>query len=173
MAGVPPYIAVNNKAFFAKLIKGVQTIVIEKAEDRAENIDRGLRFRQNLLGEGGARFPMWQGESKGRTDDNSYRSWKINRTRKNEAHFTIYNDHSNSVDDHNYVRQLFWGVPMGSNHKWAKSVANGNSTRLAVSGGKIFSSQMPRGLVPYFNRQDKLFYEDMQGIQAEYNRRHK
>ena len=95
----------------------------------------------------------------------------VSISRKAEAHFTIYNDHANGVDGYNYVKDIFWGVSKGSNHVWARAIQP--ALNLTFQGGKIFSKQLPRGLVPYFNRQDKLFYEDMKTIEAEYNRRHK
>ena len=172
MAGPSPYIASNNRAFFNKLKKEVQDIVAEKAEYRAENILNGLRFRRNLLGENGGRWPIWEGTvSPQRTDDHSFRDWKM--TKKGPADYVISNSHENSVDGFKYPRLLFYGVPTGSNHVWAKSVANGTSERLTVTGGKIFSSQLPRGLVPYVIRQDKLLQEDIRQIASEYNKRHR
>ena len=165
---VPVYVPANNREYFKKLNKCVQDLVAEKVEYRAENIYRGLRFRQNLLGEHGAKWPIWKGTiSSGRTDDNSFRSWKIKKN--GPADFTIYNGHKNSVDGYMYVRDIFWGVSKGSNHQWAKALQPAQN--LTFQGNKIFSKQLPRGLAPYFNRQDKLIREDMEKIAGEANKK--
>lgn len=161
------YYSMHNRFVIDKLSQQVKDKLEEKVKTRAENIHNALRFRRILKGQGGARYPIWKGTvSPTRTDDNSFRSW--DKVQRGPLHWVVFNDHKNSVDGYNYVKDIVWGVRKGSNHQWAKAIQSAKN--LTFQNGKIFSKQLPQGLVPFYKLQDKLFMEDVETAIAEVNR---
>ena len=140
-----------NSKFFRKLEGKAIKIAAEESRKMAEDIVQIITNRQSLEGYG--TFPMWDG-SNGIRSKMSHKNWAV--LPMGDNHYSVRYTDPNAEDS--YVGLLVNGLSFASSdHVWHKSVYNilkkervGTFTSKLISNdGRIFSSQMPRGLDPF------------------------
>ena len=150
-----------NSNFFKKLKGKAITLAAEESRKMAEDIVQIITHREMLDGAGNGVYPMWDGSSNTRSKM-SHKNWGVLPMGAN--HYAVrYSDPS--AED-SYVGLLVDGLPFSkSDHVWHKSFYNilkkprtkPFTSRLVAYNGRIFSSQMPRGLDPFLKvKKDQL-----------------
>jgi len=140
---------VNASDFFHSLQGKVKKIADEEAAIMANSMERILKNRRKLKG-GNGRYPRWipkltkGGHWEKKKSNKSFAAWSA--VRRPSGEFWLYNG-ATSNSNYNYPHNLVYGTKW--NAKVMQSVREGTSTRLVARGGKIFSTQMPNGLVPW------------------------
>ncbi len=135
----------HNVGVFDKLNAFVYKEVDKACKDRTTLMRNALRYRKYLEGVSGqVRYPKGDGSKNkinGRAGEpHSFKGWRV--VTKGPLHYTIYNDHKNSVDDFPYPNILAYGMdPNKGNAKWVR-----NTDKIVSHNGKFFSRQMPKGL---------------------------
>lgn len=132
----------TNSNVFKQLTLRSKTVVDEEVHKMSIDLLFTLRNRFTMLG--GGRYPKWDG-SKGVPSKHSYRSWQIKPYGDNN--FALYNDASVQWKgaEFSYPRILLEGASMARTPRgWTSS-----SPKLNSHNGRLFSSQMPKGIDPW------------------------
>ena len=155
---------VNASDFFHSLKGRAKQIADEEAERMANTMLQVLHNRMGL-GPGNGRFPRHKpnavngkGHREGGKSKKMFSTWEKQRRANNE--YWIFTD-GVDPEHHNYAQQLVtgkgWPYKM-MNAAFTGINADGSKSKLVVaSGGLIFSSQMPKGLEPWFKIKRTLF----------------
>ena len=159
----------HNKKIFDKLHLFIEQKADEVAHARVENMKNALIFRRNLEGETAARYPRSAegAKAKERTDGHSFQAWQMRK--KGTAHYTLFNNHANSVDDFPYPRLVAYGT--NSPNVWTRSIMNGTEKNLVVTNGRVFTKSLPQGLTPYFRRQKLILKKELNQIIDDWNKK--
>lgn len=135
---------INFFGDFNRAIQAKVDIILKKETDTMRDI---LRFRFPL-GASDGRYPRWDYSFDApQKSKESYTHWAVKRLGMSK--YRIYNDATDPYTNYAYPLALVNGIG------WNRYITNGDVTtfpRLVKSNGRIFSSQMPRGLNPWFAR---------------------
>ena len=152
----PIFYSTRNDKFFDKLSVAMLKKVDAIARERTERMLNAMRFRRPI---DGGRYPKYDRETR---YGHSYRAWTM--TQKKMAHYVLLNAHAGQ-EGYKYPRNIMYGVsPTEPNHRWVKGFNNGSQKLVKGRNGRIFSSQLKNGLLPYFKRQEGLMMEDIKAI---------
>jgi hypothetical protein len=146
--------------FFGQLKGKVAKRVDDIAWKHANSMAYVLKHRQRLKG-GYGKFPMWNGAEatppSKKPSNKSFSGWYAKKEKK--GLWTIRNDIvSNDVWSYSYIYNLIMGT------RWSKKVRDSEKHdtpegRLTKKGGKLFSKQMPHGLMPWLRIKRNDFKE--------------
>ncbi len=146
----------TSSAFFKGLSERAEDIAIKECKDLTDMMGFILTHRMQLKGTGNGRFPKWDG-SNNKESNMSFRGWSAVPYGK---YFAL--KHTNHTK-FNYVRFLVNGAPMASAPRgWFESALRGvtqkgDLTKLTITNGRVFSTQMQHGLNPWL----KIKKEDL------------
>lgn len=143
----------SNNSFFKQLDGGAIKIGREESKKMADEIAYILAHRRMLDGTGNGRYPRWDG-SGGVKSKLSFRNWAS--VPFGTDHYAVRYTDPSSEDS--YVGILVNGLTFAnSDHVWHKSFYKSGKTpqkknfksKLVSTNGRLFSSQMPKGLDPF------------------------
>ena len=142
-------------SFFNLLAVHAKRIASEESHKMAIDMQMILRLRFKLKGEPNSRTPKWDGSS-GIKSKGSYKNWSVTSGAGKDTaiYYLTYND---PASEESYVRLLMNGLSGDTGHIWYKSFHGilkskrnpSFRSKLVMTNGKIFSSQMPQGLEPW------------------------
>lgn len=162
-------IKAHNSLIFDNLEKSVHEAVISITKKRAENMRDTLRYRRSMYS-GGARWPKWvddrEGNIKKIPSNRSFAGWELSD--KKNGRFYLYNHTVNPVDEYPYPNILAYGMPPGG--KWKLNSKKKDRKIVKGTDGRFYSTQMPRGIKPWLDRQLKLMKIDTENAIAGLNK---
>ena len=157
---------VSASDFFVGLKTRADKIAKTVARRTADGMVYSLSHRQKLKG-GNGQYPKWSPDARGMSDSSqsydsmatgskhSHRGWAVT-TRGADGEFWVTNTATDNATGYNYPYNLVTGKGWNDN-VWKGIMDGGGATqRLILSGGLIFSKQLPKGLDPWLKikRQD-------------------
>ena len=133
----------HNLRIFDNIEKEVVAAVERTSKKFSERFKYVLLHRITLPGNHG-RYPkgLPKGGSRS-TEGHSSRAWEVKKSPTVPHAWNIVNNHVNKNDDFNYPISLLSGNQWGPNVENAK-----HRDRSRKVNGKIFSTQMPNGILP-------------------------
>jgi len=134
----------TSNRFFNDLGAKVKKIALIETEKMAESLLYALKHRQHLAG-GNGQYPKWQGK---KPSKKSFQGWV--KTLQGKDKWVIQNVSTDPATEYNYPRALITGKGWSKKVRQAVIDGGGSTKNLTlVSGGKIFSKQLPNGLDPW------------------------
>ncbi len=135
-----------NSNFFKALSAAAKEIAKVESKKMADSMQYILYHRQEFKGPAKGHYPRHEPKSKG-----SYAHWHV--VPYGENFYGLQNVFQN--EGFNYVDLLMKGVsPIDGPRGWAQAAAkgvtaSGSKSKVVMTNGKLFSSQMPQGMDPW------------------------
>ena len=157
--------ATATDAYLDRLLGEVPERAVKVVEDHTQRMKEVLRNRRNL-GQGLGQWPRWGAGPAPFTpadrtvkSNKSFAYWRMER--KGKYGYQLINSAGKPWNGENYSYPLALanGGPWPA--KVRQAVDNGTATRLIKVGGKIFSTQMPKGLNPWIRRKKREMEKDI------------
>ena len=158
---------ISASDYFAGLKGKAKEIGEEEGERMANTMLHVLHNRQSM-GAGNGQFPRHNpntltgnGKKVGGKSKKMFNTWQ--KQRRGSGEYWIFTNGPNAgAESHNYAQQLIsgkgWPYRM-MNSAFTGINADGSKSKLVVSNGLIFSSQMPKGLDPWLKLKRDIFIE--------------
>ena len=156
-SGVQRSVGTNIDAFFNKFGKNVSAIAHDQVARMAESMLYALKHRQRLKG-GNGQYPKW--DSPDSPSKNSYRYWY--KELQGRHKWVIRNNATDPATGYNYPNALISGKGWSRKVRTAVVKQGGQTERLILNSGGIFSKQLPNGLNPWLRIKRKELKRNIQ-----------